>query len=105
MAEENSAVPADFYPLGEKVVGDEFFACKTEKLALKIQKIGLAPENAGAIIENQPCFFLNRFDHIPRRHGNVMKDLMVMEVEHERMGLMVCYCPIAQNPSGAANAV
>lgn len=91
---QEGRVPAGFYPLNVPVEQDELFFCKTEKLAEKIQKLGLDPTNAGAIIENQPCFFLNRFDHVPRRYGKIEEGLLVMEIEHARMGQLFAIVPL-----------
>lgn len=93
-AAEGGRVPVGFYPLDVPVKQDALFFCKTEKLAEKIQKLGLDPQNAGAIIENQPCFFLNRFDHIPRRYGKIEDGLLVMEIDHASMGQLFAIVPL-----------
>lgn len=91
---QEGRVPAGFYPLDRPVEQDGLFFCKTEKLAEKIQKLGLDPTNAGAIIENQPCFYLDRLDHIPRRYGKIEDNLLIMEIEHARMGQLFAIVPL-----------
>lgn len=76
----HEAVASERYVLGQLVEADDVFGCLTEKLALKIQKSGLAPENLGAAIENNDCFFLDRFDHIPTRLVLRANELSVLEV-------------------------
>ena len=92
-----SAVASERYGLGVLVEGDDLFACRTEKLALKIQKSGLAPENLGAAIENNDCFFLDRFDHIPRRLVLRANALTVYETEAQgknaRLGALFIVVP------------
>ena len=88
------AMADDLYPVGRLVQGDDIFACGSEALAEKIQKIGLAPENAGAIIENNDCFYLDRFDHTPVRHGKVSNDLLVLETHSKRMGTFFAIVPL-----------
>lgn len=88
---------SDHYALGDLVQGDEVFACRTEALALKIQKSGLAPENLGAAIENNDCFFLDRFDHVPVRLVLRANDLSVFEVDakgrNARLGTLFIVVP------------
>jgi hypothetical protein len=92
-----SAGASENYPVGTLVQGDDLFACRTEKLALKIQKSGLAPENLGAAIENNDCFFLDRFDHIPRRLILRANDLSVLATEAQgknaRLGIFYIVVP------------
>ncbi|MCV6575823.1 MAG: hypothetical protein OIF58_08825 [Cohaesibacter sp.] len=91
------AQASERYVIGDLVQGDEVFACRTESLALKIQKSGLAPENLGAAIENNDCFFLDRFDHVPVRLVLRANDLSVFEVDAKgrnvRLGTLFVVIP------------
>ncbi len=92
-----AASASDNYSVGSMAKGDDLFACRTEKLALKIQKSGLAPENLGAAIENNDCFFLDRFDHIPQRLVLRANELSVYETlaqgKNEKLGSLYIVVP------------
>jgi hypothetical protein len=96
-AMSHGAFASDKYSVGSLAKGDDLFACRTEKLALKIQKSGLAPENLGAAIENNDCFFLDRFDHIPQRLILRANELSVYETlaqgKNEKLGSLYIVVP------------
>ncbi|MCT4656692.1 MAG: hypothetical protein N4A65_12850 [Cohaesibacter sp.] len=97
LAMSSLSIASERYEIGQLVKRDDVFACRTLKLALKIQKLGIAPENYGAVIENNDCYFLDRFDHIPQKFVLRANELSVYETLHAapdtRLGTMYIIVP------------